>query len=60
MAKGESLTTSKENGKALSEMLQSYVDLKTAQQQNKLGHVPVSRAGPAGGPSPTTNRGFGT
>ena len=46
-------TTSRKNPPFIS----SYVNLKTAQQQKKLGTAFVSRAGPAKGASSATNRG---
>ena len=47
--------TQEDENNALSEMLQSYVDMKAAQQQKKPGPVPTSRRGA----SPATNRGRG-
>jgi len=55
----KNIMSQEDENKALTEMLQSYVDLKTAQQQKKPGPVPASRAGPARGASPATNRGRG-
>jgi len=51
----KNIMAQEDENNALSEMLQSYVDMKAAQQQKKPGPVPASRRGA----SPATNRGRG-
>jgi len=53
----KNIMTQEDENNALTEMLQSYVDLKTAQQQKKPGPVPASRRGAS--PATNTNRGRG-